>query len=227
MWTGNYLTIDQFMAELHDRFRFVEQELDKTRVKEWLYKAMGLIGVLSIYPNLNTEIQLVKDEDIKYSYATMPAGVINIRGVIDENKVSLIYASALVGWDDQSTPPSYQINGSVILTNLCSDGMLTINYDSFPVNESGDPLIPDEVVYIEAMLAYIGYRIGYELWMSDRLSGPKYQYLEQEWLFYVNSAKTKMLMPGLDQYQSLANQLNRINQSPLQHASKFKYLNTP
>ena len=227
MWTGNYLTLDQFMAEAHDRFRFLEHELEEVRIKEWLYKAMGLIGVLSVYEDKNTELTLTEDTDLKLSYVQMPSGIIQLNGVIDDCNRALIYSSALTGWDDRMSPPSYQINGNILRTNLCDTHTITINYDSFPVDSSGNPTIPDDTVYIEALLAYIGYRMGYELWMMDRMVEAKYRELEREWLFYVNSAKTKMLMPSLDQSQSLVHQNQQIMQSPRQHAYRFRFLNYP
>lgn len=242
MWTGNYLTLDQFMAEAHDRFRFLEHELDEVRIKEWLYKAMGLIGVMSVYPDVVKELELTMDTDMSLSYAMAPSGVIQLNGVYcavpptdgildvglsTRTGTPLIKSSAITGWNDRMAPPSYQINGNIILTNLCDDQNIVLTYDSFPIDINGKPIIPDDVVYIEAMLAYTGYRMGYELWMMDRLAEAKYRELEREWLFYVNSAKTKMLMPSLDEMQSLVHQLQQNLQSPRQHSYKFKFLNYP
>ena len=217
MFSGNYLNLDQFMARAHDRFRFLNHELDKARIKEWLYTAMGLIGVMKVYPDVNAQLVLTDDPDMKLSYAPIPLGIVQLNGVIDGTKAncetSLIASTALTGWDDKTSVPSYQINGGMILTNLCGNKTITLNYDSFPVDSEGNPMIPDDEVYIEAMLAYIGYRMGFELWMMDRLVEAKYRELEREWLFYVNSAKTKMLTPSLDEAQALANQLKQTIQS--------------
>lgn len=242
MWAGNYLTLDQFMAEAHDRFRFLEHELDRARIKEWLHKAMDLIGVLSVYKGINSELELIRDEDISLSYAQMPSGIIQLNGVISVTPpvdgvlnvgtakritAVLIYTSAITGWNDRTAPPSYQLNGNILFTNICDDSNIVLDFDSFPVDSNGDPLTPDDTVYTEAMLAYIGYRMGYELWMMDRFPEAKYREMEREWLFYVNSAKTKMLMPSLDQMQSLANQQQTMVSSRMHHAAKFRLLNRP
>lgn len=242
MWSGNYLTITSFMAEAHDRFRFLEHELDESRIKEWLYKAMGLMGVMNVYPDFNIELVLTRDTDISLSYALIPSNIIQLNGVaavtpptdgvlnVDTKKrfrAALIRSSAITGWDDSTSPPSYQINNNMILTNICDDSNIVLSYDGFPVDTAGDPLIPDDVVYIEAMLAYTGYRMAYELWMMDRFPEAKYRELEREWLFYVRSAEVKMRIPSLDKMQSLANQLQSITTSRVHHASRFKWLDSP
>ena len=52
----------------------------------------------------------------------------------------------------------------------------------------------------------------------------KYRTLEQDWLFYVRSAKTRMHMPSIDEMESLKNQVLRLFQHPDRHKHQFVQL---
>jgi hypothetical protein len=86
-------------------------------------------------------------------------------------------------------------------------------------------MIPDDERYITACEAYCMYKISRKLWLQDRISKDKYRELEQDWLFYVKSARNSLSMPSVDAMESLKNQITKMRTSPAHHSTGFAYLN--
>ncbi len=116
---------------------------------------------------------------------------------------------------------TYSVNNSYIFTSFDS-GYVEISYMAFPTDSRGFPLIPEDAKYIKAVESYIIERVARRLWLQDRMSTDKYKVLEQEWLWYVGSAKGSMNTLSLDQMESLKNQLTRLIPRSNLHDSGFK-----
>jgi hypothetical protein len=116
---------------------------------------------------------------------------------------------------------TYSVNNSYIFTSFDS-GYIEISYMAFPTDNRGFPLIPEDAKYIKAVESYIIERVARRLWLQDRMSTDKYKVLEQEWLWYVGSAKGSMNTLSLDQMESLKNQLTRLIPRSNLHDSGFK-----
>jgi uncharacterized protein (TIGR02145 family) len=102
-----------------------------------------------------------------------------------------------------------------------------MSYYAYPTGDDGLPLIPDDVMYIRAIEAFITERIARKLWLQDKLTDGKYKALEQDWLFYVNSARTKDSLMTVDQAESFKNQIVRIATKFNSHSTGFRELNYP
>ena len=71
-------------------------------------------------------------------------------------------------------------------------------------------MVPDVDRYLMAIESYIIYKIDHKLWRRGKLSKAVRDISEQEWLWYVNSAQTKMITPDYDMAESMKNQLQKI-----------------
>lgn len=78
--------------------------------------------------------------------------------------------------------------------------------------ETGYPLIPDNVSYISAMTSYIKWKIAETYSWNDREGfSQKAAKFEREWLKYARQAKNYFKMPkGIDQHQNLMEAGNRL-----------------
>ena len=65
-------------------------------------------------------------------------------------------------------------------------------YRAFMVDDDGFPMIPDTERVKEAVRSFITYKMDHRLWRKDRISERVYRNSEQEWLFYIASAKNKL-----------------------------------
>lgn len=126
--------------------------------------------------------------------------------------------------DAADTDLTYKINDCYIFTNF-PEGEVIMNYNAFPTDEDGLPLVPDNVKYIQAVKAYIAEKIGQKLWMQNKITGDKFQYLQRERDWYIGAATTAGLMPTVDEMQAWTNAFVRLIPNINQHGSNtFKYL---
>jgi len=79
-------------------------------------------------------------------------------------------------------------------------------------NESGYPLIPDEVSYITAITYYIQWKLAeWRFWNNREGAAKQVEYTEDRWLKYARQAKNKAKMPkSIDQYQNLLEQSHQM-----------------
>ncbi len=124
--------------------------------------------------------------------------------------------------DSFPTDLSYTINGCYIFTNY-KEGSLEMAYKAFPMDEDGQPLIPDNVKYIQAVKAYIAEKIGQKLFLQGKLDGQRFNYLQRERDWYIGAATTAGLMPTVDQLETWKNQFVRLIPQMNAHQTSFKY----
>ena len=104
---------------------------------------------------------------------------------------------------------------------------LCIVYLGIPTDEKGYPLIPDDVYYMKALTAYVTYMLDTANWRKGRVNDKVKADSEQNWLFYVNSARGSANMPNLQVLESIKNTLHRLFNPSNAYKTGFKGLNTP
>lgn len=98
--------------------------------------------------------------------------------------------------------PTYSVNDNYIFTNF-ENGFVFLAYRALPIDKEGFPLVPDNQRYIEAIKAYIKFKIDYILYRSKELDKNIYEESEKQWLWYVGSAGNIARSPSYDQMESL------------------------
>ena len=124
--------------------------------------------------------------------------------------------------DPCTTDLTYTINGCYIFTNF-KEGSLEIVYKAFPTDADGQPMIPDNVKYVQAIKAYIAEKIGQKLFLQGKLDGQRFNYLQRERDWYIGAATTAGLMPTVDQLETWKNQFVRLIPQMNAHGTSFKY----
>ncbi len=127
---------------------------------------------------------------------------------------------------DCDPQPTYSVNNNFIFTSF-EDGKVEIAYIAFPVDQNGVPMIPDDRKFVRAVKDYIAHKVTVKLYMKDKISPDKMQYVEQQYLHSVGAAEARGKIPDLDQMESWKNNMVRLIPKINHHSGGFKYLGKP
>lgn len=233
MLSGKYTTISRVLENIIRDTGFTN-EINFSDAIEWAYRAMQFIGAPQIY------IQKVTDGNVELGHPE-PLVVSNYRAELPCDMQSIIQIREYCNRQSMTTTSynfamsenlkeiggmstlQYTINDNYIFTNF-KDGQLEVAYWAFPTDSEGYPAIPDDERYLKAIESYIIERIARKLWLQDKISDAKYKALEQDWLFYVRSAKSRAQMPSIDDMERLKNQVLRLITHTDRHRTQFVQL---
>lgn len=115
---------------------------------------------------------------------------------------------------------TYKIQGNIIYTTL-KQGTIEIAYRAFAVDEDGYPLIPDNSSFIQALEFYIKKKHFTILFDQEKIKPVIYNQVCQDYAFAVGQAQTSLIMPTLDQMESITNILNTLVPRVNEHRSGF------
>jgi hypothetical protein len=233
MFSGKYKSISTVVENiLRDTDYY--NEINLSDAVEWAARAMELIGAPLVDTIVPTTLTIA---DFR---ATLPDAVKSVVAIRDnETKVSLIHSNdsfitnryeEIQDGDevDEIILPQYAyniVNGYIFFNK--KDGDVDILYTTFPTDDNGCLLIPDVDRYMMAVEAYIIYKIDNKMYRRGILARNIRDESEQNWLWYVNSAFTKLATPNYDEAESLKNQMLKIRTDQSAHEYGFEYLNTP
>jgi len=233
MLNPGYTSIERIVENVIRDTGFTD-EISWSDIVEWVFIAQELINVPNSY------IKKVTDDNKDWGNYP-PVQIVNGRGELpcDFHKLISIreYCNKLPTVGDtgnflqSKNDPNinhysnitYTINNGYVFTNI-EEGYLEVAYWAFPTDENGIPMIPDDVMYLKAVEAFLTERIARRMWLQDKLSTDKYRALEQDWLFYVNSARTKSSLPSYEQAEALKNQILRLVTRPSQNTWNYETL---
>jgi hypothetical protein len=175
---SNYITIDRVIEKIN-RFKIPGGYWNIEELKEWTYDALSAIN------DKTSRVRASKIIEIADNKTQIPADVESISTITDSNENILQEVLPYRDLDSET----YLISNGYIYTNFDSGTeVLTINYFTVPLDENGNPLIPDNKLYISAIEAYLQYMIAKRAFMQGKILGQQLQMLEQEWSFYLPAA---------------------------------------
>lgn len=215
----NYKSIKSILAKIYRDFGHTT-EVNEAHVVEWIAEALAKIGSFYQYEQIKTCLEL--DENGK---AKLPDNFYRL--------VDIAYQSQPLSWASNSLITDYVCEGCVI-TTCCSNNnfyindcyivtdisnstpdannpkLLCISYLGIPVDDEGYPKVPDDVYFDEALASYVTFKIDYRDWRKGQITDKVFLKSEQEWLFYVNSARGSANMPSVAQMENLKNAWVRL-----------------
>jgi hypothetical protein len=230
MLNGRFISIERIAERVYNS-GLNNDEIQFPDIIEWVGEAISLIGVQYAYEEkVSDEIEVT---DYRASLPSDLAELYSVREYDDKYPMVSIdgtfrptYENSNLKDDDDPVMLGYYVNDNYIFTNT-EEMSVEISYKAFVTDANGYPEIPDDERYIRAVVAYCEYVLGRKMYLQDKLSEKKYLMLEQDWLFYVNSAAVSAHIPNVDQAESLKNQLQRMIGFAHHHATGFAYRNTP
>lgn len=239
---NGYVTIESIVESVQ-RNTDEHNDIDIFDASEWAAEAMGKIGLLDAY-----EFKVYTIE-IEAQKGQLPFGCVNILGVRDADSGQRIdratdtfvlhpsginsTSTVTAEFDETDLPlleditissqsPTYYVNGGYMYCNF-HEGDVEIAYTSYPLDERGLPMIPDEVNYKAAVMSYIRYMMDYRLWRKRKLDTSIKIDSEQEWMFYSGAAFVKNNI-SIDNMENIFKGMVRIASDQNAADSFFKSL---
>ena len=230
-----------------------QDDISMYDVVEWISRAMSLIGVQAGYEEKIETIDIenyravLPDDVIKLIAVRDAKTGVGCYKSTDEFILSYPEEEQASATNDPPPPqevdytdwPAYVplVEGEVticqyrlvdgyLFTNK-ETGTIEIKYLTYKTCEDGYPMVPDVERYLLALESYVTFKIDHRLWRRGKLSKMVRDISEQDWLWYVNSAQTKMVTPDYDTAEAMKNQLLKIVPDITAHQYSFRYLNTP
>lgn len=154
-------------------------------IKEWTWEAMEKLGAANQYIVLNDTF------NIEGHRVKIPDACINIQRIVDTGSGQEYEP---LNNDEEYRLFTYMISDGYIYTDQ-EDGKIDILYESFPINDNSEPLIPNTEYYVSAIEAFYRYKLATRGYFLGKLVGQQFQLAEREWHFYAGAAvnSTKMM----------------------------------
>ncbi len=171
--------------ERYNRMPIPNEDYNIEEIKEWTWEAMEKLDVADQYVTLKDTFNL---EGYR---AKLPENSVNIQRVTDTS-TGMEYE--LLNGEEPYRLFTYKTINGYIYTDQ-QDGQIDILYDSFPINDDGDPLIPDNEYFISAIEWFYRYKLAMRAYFMNKIVPQQFQLAEQRWHFYAAGAtnKTKMM----------------------------------
>ena len=228
-----YLSINNVISKLY-RDLDINEEINESHLIEWCAEALDKIGSYAQYEEIKDCIKLENGK------AKLPVNFYKLKDIA-YNNVPLSWASlsllSMYSCEGSNIPQcctsnNFYIQGCYIITDIEidqseSNQSLNIVYLGVPVDENGYPLIPDDVYFMEACAKYVTYMLDYREWRKGNIADKIIQKSEQDWLFYVNSARGSANMPDTAKLEGLKNLWVRLIPSINGRSNNFRDTTNP
>lgn len=227
----NLISTNRVIERLLNEFPF-ENEFDKSIANEWMASALSLIGAttpfqLKITDGANGNPEPLQVVNYKVMLPTDCYRIITLRNF--EDKSPLIHSSDLFHSNTaqylEQDDYTYKIEGNYIKTGV-DDISIELAYYAWYTDEEGMLMILDYEPLIIALEYAVAERIANKLWLSDKMSRDKYDYINQKMLFYRKAAKG-IDYPKIDQLETIKNQMISIIPILHEHSKSFYNLGKP
>jgi len=119
---------------------------------------------------------------------------------------------------------TFSFNGNYIFTSF-KDGEIEIVYKRMFLDEKGFPLIPNDISFINAVKYHIMFTIAEGLYMVEKISERKLNYLDTQRSWYIGQVESKIKIPSHSKMESIANNLSRLIQDNYSYEKGFSTLN--
>jgi len=227
--SGKYIDITYIIERVYRDYGF-DLEIKFDELIEWVWDVISLIGApASFIDKITDGTEGMPDPIVIENYrGTLPSDLHHIVLARDyDTKMPMICKSSSFVKDTEQlfvreSQYSYSVNNSYIFTSF-ETGEVELNYKAFPTNNLGMPMIPDDIKFVMATQAYIAERIGFRLWMQEKLTRDRYEKLETERNWYIGAAASKAQVPSIDEMESIKNRFLRLKINPDFHDASFTY----
>lgn len=219
-----YITIREIMDNLLDNPLLKKLTLE--RCVNYAQRFIRIIGIPNLYEEKTATI------NIENYRGLLPCDFIDInqvRACFNNNYICYRYTTDSFhlseNKNENKADPTYKIQGKVIFTST-KDIPIEISYRAMLVDEEGYPLIPDNSSFPTALELYIKLQCYTTLFDEGKINGNVLQNLQQEYCWAVGQASSELIMPSIDEMESISNMWNQTIRRNNEHSSGFKYNGT-
>lgn len=226
---GKYVDIAYIIERVY-RDNGFDLEIKFDEVIEWVWDVISLVGAPEVYiDKITNGLDNNPNPIVITNYrGELPTDLYSIVLARDyDSKMPMICKSSNFIKDTEQvnvreSQYSYTVNNSYIQTSF-EEGNVELHYKAFPTTALGLPMIPDNIKFIMATQAYIAERIGFRLWMQEKLTRDRYEALNVERNWYIGAASTAARIPSIDQMEMIKNRYLRLRIHPDFHDASFMY----
>ncbi len=205
-----YTKVDEIIERVLDTFQY--DDLDYYMMIRHINDALLLIGV---FEEFIPKVVKIKVSEYK---AELPCDVVYINQLRDCITKRTLYTTANtfhLAKDNvlNDNGDTYLISGNHLHFNF-EKGEIELSYQGMALDEKGFPLIPSNISFVKAVEFYLLEKIGQMLYLKDKLSGDKFQYIQQESSWYMAQAQNSSKVPSPEKMELIKNILKRIVNDP-------------
>jgi len=227
MFNGRYIELQELIYRLkrHPLLANVE-------IGDIAYDAIDVIKLVGAPVMYESMWELL---DVKEYRAEIPCELINVLSIgriTDQEYVTPLNKSTSTrggNWKCATASglksvqlDTYDIKRGYIYFDF-EEGQAEINYKAIACDESGFPKIPDDTSLIKAIEAAVKVNhFGIKVDLGE-IAQHVLQRAEQDYTWYIGQAQGSLLMPDIDEMESIKNALIRIIPNTRQHDTGFKF----
>ena len=213
-----YISIKEVLDNLLDNPLL--QDLTLERVVNYTVDFIRKVGMPKVY------IEKTANLEIKEYRALLPCDfhkMIQVRTFNDG--YSQVFRSSTDNFHfsndkGDSHDLTYKLQGQAIYTSM-KNGIIEIAYQAIPVDCDGYPMIADNSSFREALELYITKRRYKILFDTGKIRGDVYSSTCQDYAFAVGQAQTSLIMPTIDEMESITNSWNTLIPRVTEHKMGF------
>ena len=213
-----YISIKEVLDNLLDNPLL--QDLTLERVVNYTVDFIRKVGMPKVY------IEKMANLEIKEYRALLPCDfhkMIQVRTFNDG--YSQVFRSSTDNFHfsndkGDSHDLTYKLQGQAIYTSM-KNGIIEIAYQAIPVDCDGYPMIADNSSFREALELYITKRRYKILFDTGKIRGDVYSSTCQDYAFAVGQAQTSLIMPTIDEMESITNSWNTLIPRVREHSFGF------
>jgi len=203
-------------------------ELNESHVISWCVDVLDKVGAYSQYEEKITYLELTDGKaELPYNFNKLIMVNYNNRPLSWVSNINIRdYYCPDCKIPNCCTDNSFYINNNYIITDIKgNDKKICLNYLGTVTDEEGYPMIPDDIYFIEACAKYVMYMLDYREWRKGNIPDKVLEKSEQDYLFYINSARGSANMPNLAQMEKLKNTWVRLTPLNNEYNNNFQNLN--
>lgn len=118
--------------------------------------------------------------------------------------------------------PSFKTQGRVIFTSF-PKGVVEVAYKAIPVDENGFPMLINNEVFMAALRAYIKQEVFTIKFDMGNLPAQALQNAQSEYCFRAAQLNSEMMIPSVNEMQSIAAAFNTMIPKMREFSSGFKH----
>lgn len=213
-----YISIKEVLDNLLDNPLL--QDLTLERVVNYTVDFIRKVGMPKVY------IEKTANLEIKEYRALLPCDfhkMIQVR--VFREGYSQVFRSSTDSFHlskdkGNSHDLTYKLQGQAIYTSM-KNGTIEIVYQAIPVDCDGYPMIADNSSFREALELYITKKRYKVLFDTGKIRGDVYSSTCQDYAFAVGQAQTSLIMPTIDEMESITNSWNTLIPRVREHSFGF------
>ena len=222
-----YITIQQILDNLLDNPLLSDLTLE--RVVNYTVRLMRKVGCPQLFYE---KTQWITIKDYR---GILPCDFLNIIQVRSDNGKCFRYSTDSFHlsenkdkikkdiYNKDNPDLTYKIQGNCIFTSI-EDGNIEISYNGILVDKDGYPMIPDDESFVDAIEKFVKKERYNILFDEGKISQQSLQIAQQEYAFAVGQASTSLVMPTIDQMESIKNMWTSLIQRTTHHKDSFSQL---